>query len=86
MLGAIKEAVSFIKERIHESPDTAIILGTGLGKIVDHLEVEEVVVVGDPAMASAVDMGLEVALDMVPVEEATEVVAVDKVVALDMDP
>ena len=43
MLTAIKEAVSFIKERIHESPDTAIILGTGLGKIVDHLEVEEVV-------------------------------------------
>jgi len=43
MLIAIKEAVSFIREKIHETPDTAIILGTGLGKIVDHLEVEHVV-------------------------------------------
>jgi len=43
MLAAIKEAVSFIREKIHETPNTAIILGTGLGKIVDHLEVEHVV-------------------------------------------
>jgi purine-nucleoside phosphorylase len=43
MLTAIKEAASYIRERIHETPDTAIILGTGLGKIVDHLEVHEVV-------------------------------------------
>jgi purine-nucleoside phosphorylase len=43
MLTAIKEAVSFIREKIHESPDTAIILGTGLGKIVNHLQVEQVV-------------------------------------------
>jgi purine-nucleoside phosphorylase len=43
MLAAIKEAVSFIRERIHNNPDTSIILGTGLGKIVDHLEVEHVV-------------------------------------------
>ncbi len=43
MLTAIKEAVSYIREKIHEIPDTAIILGTGLGKIVDHLEVEHVV-------------------------------------------
>jgi purine-nucleoside phosphorylase len=43
MLTAIKEAVSFIREKIHEVPDTAIILGTGLGKIVNHLEVEQVV-------------------------------------------
>jgi purine-nucleoside phosphorylase len=43
MLEAIKEAVSYIRERIHEIPDTAIILGTGLGKIVDHLEVVHVV-------------------------------------------
>jgi purine-nucleoside phosphorylase len=43
MLTAIKEAVSFIRERIPESPDTAIILGSGLGKIVDQLEVEQVV-------------------------------------------
>jgi len=43
MLTAIKEAVSYIRKRIPETPDTAIILGTGLGKIVDHLEVEHVV-------------------------------------------
>lgn len=43
MLAAINEAVSYIREKIHETPDTAIILGTGLGKIVDHLEVEHVV-------------------------------------------
>ena len=40
MLTAIKEAVSFIREKIKEFPETAIILGSGLGKIVDHLEVE----------------------------------------------
>ena len=43
MLTAIKEAVSYISERIPDSPDTAIILGSGLGKIVDQLEVEHVV-------------------------------------------
>ena len=43
MLTAIKEAVSYIRERIPESPDTAIILGSGLGKIVEQLEVEHVV-------------------------------------------
>jgi len=40
MLAAINEAVSFIKEKISDAPETAIILGSGLGKIVDHLEVE----------------------------------------------
>jgi purine-nucleoside phosphorylase len=39
MLSAIKEATSFIREQIRQVPETAIILGTGLGKIVDHLEV-----------------------------------------------
>jgi len=43
MLTAIKEAVSYIREKIPENIDTAIILGSGLGKIVDHLEVEHVV-------------------------------------------
>lgn len=43
MLSAIEEAVSYIREKIPETPETAIILGTGLGKIVDHLEVEHVV-------------------------------------------
>jgi len=43
MLRAIKEAVSYIREKIPEPPDTAIILGTGLGKIVNHLQVEQLV-------------------------------------------
>lgn len=40
MLTAINEAVSYIKEKIDQTPATAIILGSGLGKIVDHLEVD----------------------------------------------
>ncbi len=40
MLKAINEAVSFIREQIKETPETAVILGTGLGKIVDHLSVD----------------------------------------------
>ena len=43
MLTATKEAVSFIREKIKEIPTTAIILGTGLGNIVEHLEVDCVV-------------------------------------------
>jgi len=43
MLSAINEAVSFIRERIREVPETAVILGTGLGNIVNHLELLEVI-------------------------------------------
>ena len=43
MLTRIKEAVSFVREKIPETPDTAIILGTGLGGIVDHLDVQHTV-------------------------------------------
>lgn len=43
MLAAIKEAVSFIREKIEDAPETAIILGTGLGSIVEHIDVECVV-------------------------------------------
>jgi purine-nucleoside phosphorylase len=38
MLQAINEAASFIKKKIVTPPETAIILGSGLGGIVDHLE------------------------------------------------
>ena len=38
MLPAIKEAVSYIRNQFQAIPETAIILGTGLGNIVDHLE------------------------------------------------
>ena len=50
------------------------------------VEVEEVVVVGDLAMAQVVDMDLEAALDMALVEEATEVVEVLVGKAVEMDP
>jgi len=43
MLTAIKEAVSYIRSKIKATPETAIILGTGLGAIVEHLEVDCVV-------------------------------------------
>lgn len=41
MLSAIKEAASYIRERISEVPETAIILGTGLGNIVDQVKVNQ---------------------------------------------
>jgi purine-nucleoside phosphorylase len=40
MLQEINEAVSFIREQIDGIPETAIILGSGLGNIVDHVRVE----------------------------------------------
>ena len=40
MLQAINEAVSFIRKQVKDPPSTAIILGSGLGQIVDHLDVE----------------------------------------------
>jgi len=43
MLQAINEAVSFIRQRIKEAPGTAIILGSGLGNIVDQMRVEHAV-------------------------------------------
>ena len=40
MLETINEAVSFIREQLQIIPETAIILGSGLSGIVDHLEVD----------------------------------------------
>ena len=37
MLAKIQETASFIKERMHTHPETAIILGTGLGKLADEI-------------------------------------------------
>jgi purine-nucleoside phosphorylase len=47
MLKAVNEAVSFIRKKIHETPQTAIILGTGLGGIVDHLQVDSIIDYGE---------------------------------------
>jgi len=40
MLAAIKETTSFIREKTKLRPDTAIILGTGLGKIAGEVDIE----------------------------------------------
>lgn len=40
MLQAINEAVSYIRTKIKETPESAIILGSGLGNIVEHLSDE----------------------------------------------
>ena len=37
MLEQIQETASFIKERMHTTPETAVILGSGLGKLVDEM-------------------------------------------------
>ena len=37
MLTKIQETASFIKERMHTNPETAIILGTGLGSLVNEI-------------------------------------------------
>jgi purine-nucleoside phosphorylase len=42
MLQAIKETVSYIKSRVDKLPDTAIILGSGLGGIVDEITDKQV--------------------------------------------
>ncbi len=41
MLEAIKETISFIKQQVDKVPDTAIILGTGLGDIADEIEIHK---------------------------------------------
>lgn len=38
MLGQIKQTADYIKNLVPEIPDTAIILGTGLGALVDHID------------------------------------------------
>jgi purine-nucleoside phosphorylase len=43
MLEAINETVSFIKDQITLQPETAIILGTGLGAIADEVEAEKII-------------------------------------------
>ncbi len=44
---AINKAVDFVRERMREIPRTAIILGTGLGRMADTLKIEESIDYGD---------------------------------------
>lgn len=38
MINKIKETADYIRAKVSEMPDTAIILGTGLGALVDHID------------------------------------------------
>lgn len=38
MLETIKQTADYIRSQVDEMPKTAIILGTGLGALVDHIE------------------------------------------------
>jgi purine-nucleoside phosphorylase len=40
-LDKIKETAAFIKEQVGEMPNTAVILGTGLGDLVNHIEISK---------------------------------------------
>ncbi len=41
MYEKIKETAAFLKERMHTKPETAIILGSGLGRLVDDIDIEK---------------------------------------------
>lgn len=43
MLVAIKETTSYIRKQTRLNPETAIILGTGLGKIADEIDAERII-------------------------------------------
>lgn len=47
MLRRIRETAEFLKERGISAPDTGIVLGTGLGRLAEEIEVEEVAGYGD---------------------------------------
>ena len=37
----VKETAAFIKEKVGEMPQIAIILGTGLGDLVNHIDIKK---------------------------------------------
>ncbi|MDE6298192.1 MAG: purine-nucleoside phosphorylase [Muribaculaceae bacterium] len=41
MLEMIRETADFIRGKVGETPDTAVILGTGLGDLVNHIEISK---------------------------------------------
>jgi len=47
MISAIEEAVSFIREKSSLKPDVGVILGSGLGNVVDAVEIETAIPYGD---------------------------------------
>jgi purine nucleoside phosphorylase I, inosine and guanosine-specific len=47
MLEKIQETAAFIRERMHCKPETAIILGTGLGSLVNEIEIVDAIPYGE---------------------------------------
>lgn len=47
MYAKIQETASWLRERMHTSPETAIILGSGLGKLVDDIDIEKEILYSD---------------------------------------
>ena len=41
MIEQIKQTADFIKSKVSQMPQTAIILGTGLGELVNHIDITE---------------------------------------------
>ena len=39
MLDTIRQTAEYIRSKVGEMPDTAVILGTGLGDLVNHIEI-----------------------------------------------
>ena len=43
MLEKIKESAEYIASKVKDMPKTAVILGTGLGELVNHIEITETI-------------------------------------------
>ncbi|MGB0175712.1 MAG: purine-nucleoside phosphorylase [Owenweeksia sp.] len=43
MIQKLEEATAFLKRRGYDNPDVGVVLGTGLGKLIDKIEVEETI-------------------------------------------
>lgn len=43
MIKTVKETADFIRSHVNDIPKTAIILGTGLGELVDHIDITDII-------------------------------------------
>ena len=43
MIHKLEEATAFLKRRGYDNPDVGVVLGTGLGKLIDKIEVLETI-------------------------------------------
>ena len=54
MMNLIEETTDYLKEKGFETPEIGIILGTGLGQLIDHMELVASSLAADPDVAVAV--------------------------------